>query len=102
MKLEKLLHDDNFNIFFSVMLGIGIICIFRPMCKGSECNLSKPPSEKDFDKYVYRLGGNCYQFASETITCPASGAIEAFGGAPACSSPVLRSDNFTRRTSLIQ
>lgn len=79
MNLQKLLHDNNFNVFFSLVVGIGLICILRPMCTGKDCTVSKPPSEKDFEKYVYRLGGNtCYEFKTEVVECPSSGAIEAF------------------------
>jgi hypothetical protein len=73
-----ILNDNRFNIFFSLMLGIGIVCIVRPMCSGSECNISKPPISKDFDKYVYRMGSKCFEFTPEVKECPTSGAIEAF------------------------
>ena len=78
MNLLKLLSDDKFNKFFSFILGIGIICMIRPMCKGDECSVKKAPEEKDFDQYVYRLGEKCYEFKSEIIACPSSGVIEAF------------------------
>jgi hypothetical protein len=79
MGIINLLHDERFNVFFSVMLGIGIICILRPMCKGSECNVMKAPSDKDFDKFAYRMGGGkCYEFKSQIVECPSSGTIEAF------------------------
>ena len=61
------------------MLGIGIICVIRPMCTGSECAVKKAPSEKDFDQFVYRIGGDkCYSFKTETVECPSSGVIESF------------------------
>ena len=79
MGLPEILKDTRFNTFFSFVLGIGIICIIRPMCSGSDCNINKAPAEKDFDKYVYRLGNNsCYEFKTEILKCPPSGAVEAF------------------------
>lgn len=78
MGLLNILHDQKFNTFFSFILGIGIICLFRPICTGNECNVNKAPEDKDFDKYVYRIGGKCYAFKTEIIACPPSGAIEAF------------------------
>lgn len=89
MKITSLLQDEKFNIFFSFILGIGLICIIRPMCSGKECATLKPPAEKDFDKYVYRLADKCYEFKTKVISCPATGAIEAFQ----CS------DQFARRES---
>jgi len=79
MGLQELLKDERFNLFFSFILGVGITCIIRPQCTGSECNVTKAPGDKDFDKYAYRMGkGKCYEFKSEVVECPASGAIEAF------------------------
>ena len=79
MGILQVLQDAKFNVFFSFILGIGLICILRPQCLGSECNINKAPVEKDFDKYVYRMGGDsCYEFKTEIINCPASGAVEAF------------------------
>jgi len=65
MGLLQLLNDKRFNMLFSFVLGVGIICLFRPICKGSECELNKPPSDKDFNKYVYRMGDKCYEFKTE-------------------------------------
>ena len=79
MGILQVLQDAKFNVFFSFVLGIGLICIFRPQCEGSDCNINKAPSEKDFDKYVYRMSeGSCYEFKTEIVNCPASGAVEAF------------------------
>lgn len=92
VKLESLLHDEKFNYFFSLILGIGIICIMRPMCSGKECTTLKPPLEKDFDRYVYRLADKCYAFQTKAISCPVTGAIEAFR-----SSCPFQRDVFSRR-----
>lgn len=79
MGLPEILKDTRFNTFFSFVLGIGLICILRPMCSGSECNINKAPAEKDFDKYIYRMGNSsCYEFKSDIVKCPSSGAVEAF------------------------
>jgi hypothetical protein len=79
MRALNFLKDEKFSILFSFILGIGVICILRPMCEGNNCNVTKPPTEKDFDKYVYRMGGGkCVEFKSEIVDCPASGTIEAF------------------------
>jgi len=83
MGIPQLLNDKRFNIFFSFVLGIGIICMFRPMCTGNDCNVNKAPAEKDFEKYVYRMGGGkCYEFKSEIMDCPSSGTVEAFRECP--------------------
>jgi hypothetical protein len=103
MGIPDLMKDKRFDIFFSFVLGIGLICIFRPMCSGSECNVSKAPTDKDFDKYAYRMGGGkCYEFKSEIVECPASGTVEAFRE---CSDKFNNEpfrDQFSRRDSPIK
>ena len=78
MGILHFLQDKRFDVFFSVILGIGIICMIRPVCEGKDCTLRKAPQEKDFDKFVYRMGKKCYQFKTKIVSCPASGAVEAF------------------------
>ena len=73
-----MLNSYKFNMAFSFLLGIGIICVFRPICKGVECVINKPASTKDVDGNVYRMGKDCYEFKTEITECPVSGAIEAF------------------------
>lgn len=101
MGVLRFLNDERFNVFFSVVLGIGLVCLIRPICSGSDCNITKPPSESDFDKFVYRMsGGKCYEFKSEIVECPSSGTIEAFR---VCQSKTKENfaDKFARRNTPI-
>jgi len=99
MGIQHILKDPNFNVVFSVLIGIGLICMIRPQCKGAECNVNKPPVEEDFDKYVYRMqGGKCYEFKTNIVQCPSSGTVEAFTQCPAAS----KLGRFMMRNSVIK
>ena len=104
MGVLSFLKDERFNVFFSFALGVGLICILRPICSGDECNVSKAPEEKECEKYVYRMGGGkCYEFKSEIIECPSSGAIEAFLECPFAKNRYEPfRDQFTRRDTPIK
>ena len=78
MGLLHILQDKKFNTLFSFVLGLGIVCIMRPICKGTDCQINKAPQDPEFDKYVYRMGSKCYEFKTKITPCPPSGAIEAF------------------------
>ena len=78
MGIIKFINDKRFDVFFSIMLGIGVVALFRPICSGLECNITKAPTESDFDKHVYRMGSKCHEFKTTIVECPTSGAIEAF------------------------
>ena len=103
MNIVRFLKDERFNVFFSFLIGVGIMCMCRPVCSGSECSITKAPAEKDFDKYVYRMGGGrCFEFKSEIIDCPASGTIEAFRECPNMPGNELFGDQFSRRGTPIK
>ena len=103
MGLLNFLKDERFSVFFSFVFGVGLICMFRPICSGSECNVSKPPAEQDFDKYVYRMsGGKCYEFKSEIVECPSSGTIEAFRECGSQFNTESFRDDFSRRNTPIR
>ncbi len=110
MSLLKMLNDDKFNIFFSILLGIGIVCILKPVCTGANCSVNKPPVSSDFDKYVYKMGKKCYEFTPEVIECSQQTGekIEAF---KECNMGVKdsyqnegfdESDLFARRRTIIK
>ena len=102
MGIIKFINDDRFNVFFSIMLGIGLVALFRPICSGAECNVTKAPVESDFDKHVYRMGGKCHEFKTQIIECPSSGMVESFE--QQLDRQNIRqehfSDSFCRRNSL--
>lgn len=103
MGILNILNDKKFNIIFSFLVGIGLVCIIRPMCSGDDCNVTKAPADKDFEKYAYRMGGNkCYEFKTEIIECPASGTIEAFRECSSKNTSEPFRDQFSRRESPIQ
>ena len=65
-------------MFFSFVLGMALVCLFQPLCSGPSCEVHKAPSIGEMKSTTYTLGTKCYQFQSSTVSCPASGAIEAF------------------------
>ena len=102
MGVLNFLKDERFSLFFSFVLGIGLICMFRPICSGDECNVSKAPSDQNFDKFIYRMGGGkCYEFKTEIVKCPVSGTIEAFQECSKNNSNESFRDSFSRRTTPI-
>lgn len=107
MILLRILNDDRFNIVFSILLGIGIVCIIRPLCIGSECSIEKPPVSDDFDKYVYKLGKKCYEFTPDIVECSKNEhAVEAFKecniNKPVSKKGNKKDNGFASRASIIK
>lgn len=79
-KMYEVLKTEKFANFFSFMIGISIVAMLIPVCKGGECFVKKAPSVSEMKENTYRIGQKCYQFKPKSTECPASGVIEAFKG----------------------
>jgi hypothetical protein len=79
------MKSEWFNLVFSVLLGVGIVAILRPVCKGDICTVNKAPAPAEWNNAVYSIGSKCWEFKSEVVECPkAAGAqvpIESFQSA---------------------
>lgn len=67
--LQKVVHSQYGGALISVVLGLGLACLFRKACKGSDCIRFKSPSVKDLDGQVYRHGATCHAFTAVTKNC---------------------------------
>ena len=76
--IQDILKSKTFNVVFSVLLGLGIAAILKPMCKGDSCMIIKAPPVNEVNKATYQLGSKCYQFRTQAVECPLKGVIEAF------------------------
>lgn len=74
----KFFETPQFRFFFSFIVAVGIMSLFRPLCKGSECQIVKAPPPHEVEKTTYRIGSKCYQFKTYTTECPSEGVIEPF------------------------
>ena len=74
----EFLKSDAFNIIGSLILGIGLVAVLKPVCKGDNCIIQKAPSVDEVVKSTYQLANKCYQFKTTPIACPERGVIEPF------------------------
>jgi hypothetical protein len=74
----EFLKSDTFNTIGSLILGIGVIAVLKPICKGDDCIIQKAPSVDEVTKSTYQMSNKCYQFKTTPITCPDRGVIEPF------------------------
>jgi hypothetical protein len=74
----EVLKTEKFALIFSFMIGVGLVAIAYPVCKGDACFVKKAPSVDEMKQSTFRIGQKCYQFKPDIVDCPASGAIESF------------------------
>jgi hypothetical protein len=65
---------------FSFILGLGLIIIARPVCKGSKCIKEKAPKPAEWNGQIYQFGASCHKYSTVIVDCPQEGYIESFAG----------------------
>ena len=78
----KFFETKEFHMFFSIIIGIALVSLFRPLCKGDECRIVKAPPLNEVEKTTYKIGAKCYQFKTHTTECSDTGIIESYVDAP--------------------
>ena len=77
-RMLKFFETKQFHFFFSFIIGVALMSLFRPLCKGSECQIVKAPPPHEVEKTTYKIGSKCYQFKTATTECLDQGVVEAF------------------------
>lgn len=73
-----ILKDKRFDVIFSILMGVFLVLLARPICKGEACFNYKAPSVKDITSHAYKIGDVCYKFVPKDVKCPVTGVIEPF------------------------
>ncbi len=76
--LADIVKDKRFDVVFSVLMGIFVILLIRPICKDGSCVSFKAPPVKEIKEHSYKIGDRCYKFVPKEATCPATGVVEPF------------------------
>ena len=74
----KAIHTPLFGSVVSFMLGVAIVMVASPICRGSACMIIKAPPLHEVKDAVYHIGTKCYKFNPVQLDCPAEGVIESF------------------------
>lgn len=84
--LIDILKDPKFDYVFSVLMGVFIMIIIRPVCKGDSCFNFKAPKVQTITEHAYKIGDTCYKFVPKDVKCPSSGVVEPFAWTASSSS----------------
>jgi len=69
MKLSRFVHSQTGKYMMSIILGFGLSCLFREVCKGTNCVIFHAPPLEDVDGQTYKHNGKCYKYSSSSIKC---------------------------------
>ena len=73
--LASIMKVPGLPTLISLVLGFGIACVFRPLCKGPECVILRGPPVGEIRGAVYQFGSKCVEFEAKPIECPKSGTV---------------------------
>lgn len=65
----KLLQSKSGHIIISIILGFGLACLFRKVCKDRECIIYSAPDFKKIKDKIFKFDEKCYKYTKETSTC---------------------------------
>lgn len=70
LDLAGILAIPHMPTLLSFILGFGIACIFRPLCKGPDCLIQRGPPVNELRGSVYQFGSKCIEFIPKAVECP--------------------------------
>ena len=65
----NLLRSKTGQIVISIILGFGLACLFRKVCKDRNCIVYHAPSIEDIKKSIFLFNKKCYKYNQEITTC---------------------------------
>jgi hypothetical protein len=78
MNFKKIIHSNVGKIIISVLLGIGLSCLFHKVCKDKECIKFNGPIIKDVDDKIFQYDDKCYTYKLKSTTCDTNKQIVDF------------------------
>ena len=69
MNFDRLLNTPLGKIFISIMLGIGIACLFRQVCNEKNCIRFEGVVISDIHDKIYKHDEKCYKYVAKPTTC---------------------------------
>jgi hypothetical protein len=69
MNFKRLLNTPFGKILISILLGIGIACLFRQVCNEKNCIRFEGPIISDIHDKIYKHDEKCYKYEAQPSQC---------------------------------
>ena len=69
LHLDKFIHTETGRTLMSILLGLGIACLFRQSCKGKKCIVFKAAPLQEFSDKIYKEDGKCVKYVPTSTKC---------------------------------
>lgn len=75
---KRVLYNPIGRILLSILLGIGLACLFHRACKDKDCIHFNGPVIQEVDKKTFEFDNRCYQYEPVPVKCDESKKIIEF------------------------
>jgi len=69
MNFKRLLTTPFGSILISIVMGIGLACLFRQVCNDKNCIRFEGPVITDIHDKIYKHDEKCYKYVAESASC---------------------------------
>lgn len=73
MNFTRLLNTPLGQFFISILLGLGLACLFRRACTEKNCIIFNGPIISEFDDKIYQYDNKCYKYEASPSKCDDKG-----------------------------
>jgi hypothetical protein len=67
--MMSLLKTDTGRKLISIILGLGLVSLFRKVCNSDKCLVIKGPKISDVSKSIYKIDEECYTYEPIATIC---------------------------------
>lgn len=78
LHLGKFVQTETGKKLMSIILGLGVACLFRQVCKGKDCTIFKAPPLEDFKDKIYKEDGKCVKYTPIATKCSLDAKVIEF------------------------
>ena len=66
---KRIIHNPIGRILLSILLGLGLACLFYRVCKEKDCIIFHGPVIQEVDQKTFEFNDKCYQYEPVPVTC---------------------------------
>ena len=79
MNFKVILYSNIGKIVISILLGLGVACLFHKVCKDKECITFAGPVISNVDGKIFKHDNKCYTYNLHSVKCDKNKKIVDFG-----------------------
>ncbi len=99
MKFKVILYSNVGRIIISIILGLGVACLFHRVCKDKDCIRFSGPVISNIEDKIFQHDGKCYTYKAKSVKCDSTKKTVDFGVEPTQQSQE-KNTNITSLSSL--